>query len=185
MTEILPSYVNGEWWTPDAAAAAAATEVRDASTGDLVARVSTEGLDLAGALEYARTVGQASLGELTFHQRAVLLKQLALALTERKAELYELSSRTGATKQDSWVDIDGGIGVLFTYSSKGRRELPNAKVLVDGPIEPLSKDGSFIGRHVYTRLPGVVRWLKPGGFGVQFGLLGARDTHAISELFKS
>lgn len=166
MTEILPSYVRGEWWTPDADAAAGATEVRDASTGEVVARVSTEGLDLGAALDYARTVGQASLGELTFHQRAVLLKQMALALTERKAELYEISSRTGATKQDSWVDVDGGIGVLFTYSGKGRREMPNAKVYVDGAVEPLSKDGSFLGRHIYTRLPGVAVQINAFNFPV-------------------
>ncbi|MET0783807.1 MAG: aldehyde dehydrogenase family protein, partial [Leifsonia flava] len=121
MSTILPSYVNGNWWTP--ASGVDGTVIRDASTGEEVARVSTEGLDLAAALDYARTVGQASLGALTFHQRAVLLKQMAQLLTERKAELYEISSRTGATKADSWVDIDGGIGVLFTYSSKGRREL--------------------------------------------------------------
>ncbi|SFR82869.1 oxepin-CoA hydrolase / 3-oxo-5,6-dehydrosuberyl-CoA semialdehyde dehydrogenase [Agromyces sp. CF514] len=170
--EILPSYVNGGWWTPDAAgmtagdASSSATEVRDASTGEVVARVSTEGLDLAAALEYARTVGQRSLGELTFHQRAVLLKQMALALTERKQELYELSSRTGATKQDSWVDIDGGIGVLFTYSSKGRRELPNSQVYVDGGVEQLSKDGSFLGRHIFTRLPGVAVQINAFNFPV-------------------
>lgn len=166
MTGILPSYVRDAWWTPGDAAAASATEVRDASTGEVVARVSTEGLDLAGVLEHARTVGQRSLGELTFHQRAVLLKQMALVLTERKAELYEVSARAGATKRDSWVDIDGGIGVLFTYSSKGRRELPNAKVVVDGPVEPLSKDGSFIGRHVYTRLPGVAVQINAFNFPV-------------------
>lgn len=166
MTDILPSYVLDAWWTPGDAAAASATEVRDASTGEVVARVSTEGLDLAAVLEYARTVGQRTLGELTFHQRAMLLKQMALALTERKAELYEISARTGATRRDSWVDIDGGIGVLFTYSSKGRRELPNAKVLVDGPVEPLSKDGSFIGRHVYTRLPGVAVQINAFNFPV-------------------
>lgn len=166
MTEILPSYVRDGWWTPGDDAAASAAEVRDASTGEVVARVSTEGLDLGAVLEHARTVGQKSVGDLTFHQRAVLLKQMALALTERKAELYEISARTGATQRDSWVDIDGGIGVLFTYSSKGRRELPNAKVLVDGPVEPLSKDGSFIGRHVYTRLPGVAVQINAFNFPV-------------------
>lgn len=170
MTEILPSYVQGAWWTPTADDASArplpATDVRDASTGELVARVSTEGLDLGAALDYARSVGQGSLGELTFHQRAVLLKRFALALTDRKDELYELSTRTGATRQDSWIDIDGGIGVLFTYSSKGRRELPNAKVVVDGPVEALSKDGSFIGRHVYTRMPGVAVQINAFNFPV-------------------
>ncbi|MGO2684405.1 MAG: phenylacetic acid degradation bifunctional protein PaaZ [Microbacterium sp.] len=152
-TEIVPSYLQDAWWTPDPVGEA--TVVRDASTGEQIAQVSTEGLDLAAALDHARTVGQASLGALTFHQRALLLKQFALALTERKDELYELSARAGATKADSWVDIDGGIGVLFAYSGKGRRELPNAQVYVDGPVEPLSKDGSFLGRHIYTRLPGV------------------------------
>jgi oxepin-CoA hydrolase/3-oxo-5,6-dehydrosuberyl-CoA semialdehyde dehydrogenase len=164
MTEYLPSYVQGAWWTP--ADGATATEVRDASTGDVVARVSSQGLDLAGALEHARTVGQASLAALTFHQRAVLLKQFALALTERKDELYALSARTGATKADSWVDIDGGIGVLFSYSGKGRRELPNSTVHVDGPVEPLSKDGSFLGRHVYTTLPGVAVQINAFNFPV-------------------
>src|SRR3954453_9022243 len=153
MTEILPSYVQGSWWTPSDPTGA--TVVRDASTGEAVTRVSTNGLDLEGALEYARTVGQKSLGGLTFHERAVLLKQFALALTDHKQELYELSKRSGSTVRDSLSDIDGGIGVLFTYSSKGRRELPNAKVYVDGPVEPLSKDGSFLWGHVYTRLPGV------------------------------
>ena len=164
MTEYLPSYVQGEWWTPSSPTRS--TEVRDASTGDVVAVVSSAGLDLAGALEYARSVGQKSLGALTFHQRAVLLKQFALALTERKDELYALSARTGATKADSWVDIDGGIGVLFSYSGKGRRELPNGRVHVDGPVEPLSKDGSFLGRHVYTTLPGVAVQINAFNFPV-------------------
>ncbi|MBG6238735.1 oxepin-CoA hydrolase/3-oxo-5,6-dehydrosuberyl-CoA semialdehyde dehydrogenase [Mycetocola sp. CAN_C7] len=164
MTDILPSYVRGSWWTP--ASETEATVIRDASTGGEVARVSTEGLDLPGALDFARTVGQASLGALTFHQRAVLLKRMAQVLTERKAELYESSVRTGATKADSWVDIDGGIGVLFTYSSKGRRELPNAVVYPDGPVEMLSKDGSFLGRHIYTRLPGVAVQINAFNFPV-------------------
>jgi len=164
MTAIIPSYLKDAWWTPEPAGQP--TVVRDASTGEEVGRVSTEGLALEGALAHARTVGQASLGALTFHQRALLLKQFALALTERKDELYALSACTGATKADSWVDIDGGIGVLFAYSGKGRRELPNAQVLIDGPVEPLSKDGSFIGRHVYTRLPGVAVQINAFNFPV-------------------
>ncbi|MGL3150263.1 phenylacetic acid degradation bifunctional protein PaaZ [Microbacterium sp. A82] len=172
MIDVLPSYVQGSWWTPAAPADTTSvamsemTTVRDASTGEEIACVSTTGLDLAGALDYARTTGQASLGALTFHQRAVLLKKFALVLTERKEELYALSARTGATKADSWVDIDGGIGVLFAYSGKGRRELPNAQVYVDGPVEPLSKDGSFLGRHIYTRLPGVAVQINAFNFPV-------------------
>jgi len=164
VSAILPSFVNGAWWMPERDAESAI--VRDASTGEVVTTVSTEGLDLAAALEYARTVGQASLGRLTFHRRALLLKQFAQALTARKDELYALSSRTGATRGDSMVDIDGGIGVLFTYSSKGRRELPNSRVYVDGAVEPLSKDGSFLGRHVYTRLPGVAVQINAFNFPV-------------------
>ncbi|QEW00915.1 phenylacetic acid degradation bifunctional protein PaaZ [Microbacterium caowuchunii] len=153
MNDILPSYLRDAWWTPGDAVDA--TTVHDAATGAVVARVSARGADLAGALEHARTVGQRSLGALTFHQRAMLLKRFALVLTERKDELYELSKHAGSTVRDSLSDVDGGIGVLFAYSSRGRRELPNATVYLDGPVESLSKDGSFLGRHVYTRLPGV------------------------------
>ncbi|MGL4256341.1 MAG: aldehyde dehydrogenase family protein, partial [Microbacterium sp.] len=130
MTDILPSYVQDEWWAP--APAEPGVVVRDASTGEPVCRVSTEGLDLGAALEHARTVGQAALGALTFHQRAVLLKQFAQVLTERKQELYDISKRAGATERDSLNDVDGGIGVLFTYSSKGRRELPDGRMYLDG-----------------------------------------------------
>ncbi|MBW8872732.1 MAG: phenylacetic acid degradation bifunctional protein PaaZ, partial [Leifsonia sp.] len=165
---ILPSYVRDEWWTPETEDGAA--EVLDASTGALLTRVSTAGLDLAGALDHARTVGQRSLGELTFHQRALLLKGLAQALTERKDELYELSAQSGATRADAWIDVDGGIGAMFTYGSKGRRELPNAQVVLDGPAEQLSKDGSFLGRHVYTRLPGVAVQINAFNFPV-WGML--------------
>ncbi|WP_406250646.1 phenylacetic acid degradation bifunctional protein PaaZ [Microbacterium sp. M] len=164
MTGILPSYIRDSWWTP--ADADDAAVVRDASTGEEIARVSTAGLDLAGALEHARSVGQQRLGRLTFHQRALLLKQFALALTARKDELYALSACAGATAADSWVDIDGGIGVLFAYSGKGRRELPNGQVYIDGPVEQLSKDGSFLGRHIATRLPGVAVQINAFNFPV-------------------
>src|SRR5205823_2267883 len=96
-----------------------------------------------------------ALRELTFHQRAALLKSLASYLREHREELYALSARTGATLNDSKFDIDGGIGVLFGYGSKGRRELPNDTVLVDGPVEPLGKAGQFLGQHIYTPLRGV------------------------------
>nr|WP_315266531.1 phenylacetic acid degradation bifunctional protein PaaZ [Microbacterium lemovicicum] len=152
-TEVLASYLRDSWWTP--ADPAGAAVVVDASTGAPITRVSTAGIDMAAVLDHARTVGQRTLGALTFHQRAVLLKQMATALTERKEELYELSTAAGSTRRDSLSDVDGGIGVLFTYSSKGRRELPDGRVYLDGPVETLSKDGTFLGRHVYTRLTGV------------------------------
>jgi oxepin-CoA hydrolase/3-oxo-5,6-dehydrosuberyl-CoA semialdehyde dehydrogenase len=164
MSRMLQSYVQDAWWRP--AEGTSGAEVRDASTGEIVATVSSEGLDLGGALDHARRVGQESLGALTFHQRAVLLKRMALALQERKEELYELSYRTGATRTDSWVDVEGGIGVLFTYSGKGRRELPNATVQLDGPLEVLAKDGSFLGRHIRTTLPGVAVQINAFNFPV-------------------
>ncbi|SDS34340.1 phenylacetic acid degradation bifunctional protein PaaZ [Microterricola viridarii] len=162
---LLPSFVQGAWREPTSG-----TLVRDASTGEGIARVGSEGLDLAAAVEFGRTVGQASLGALTFHERALRLKALALALGEVKEELYAVSAQTGATRRDSMVDIDGGIGVLFTYASKGRRELPNAQVIVDGQPENLARDGSFGGQHVYSRLPGVAFQVNAFNFPV-WGML--------------
>ncbi len=170
--ETVPSFVLDAWWTPDVPVDQRrhSTEVRDASTGEVLATVSTDGLDLAAVVHYGRTVGQTELGKLTFHQRALKLKELALYLNSRRDALYALSARTGATRIDSMVDIDGGIGVLFTFGSKGRRELPNAQVVVDGPAEMLSKDGSFIGEHIYTRLPGVAVQINAFNFPV-WGML--------------
>ncbi|RRJ86333.1 phenylacetic acid degradation bifunctional protein PaaZ [Gulosibacter macacae] len=164
----VPSYVLGEWWTP--AADAKGTDVLDASTDELVARVSSEGLDTAAVVNYARTVGRDNLGALTIHQRALHLKELAKYLTERKAELYAVSNKTGATKVDNFIDIDGGIGVLFTFASKGRRELPNSNVIIDGQPEVLSKDGSFVGEHIYTRIPGITVEINAFNFPV-WGML--------------
>ncbi|TFD13695.1 phenylacetic acid degradation bifunctional protein PaaZ [Cryobacterium sp. TMT4-10] len=165
---VVPSYVLDSWWTP--ADGARTQRVLDASTGDEITQVSSEGLDLAAVVEHARTIGQASLGELTFHQRAILLKKLAQYLGGVKEELYELSARSGATRYDSMVDIDGGIGVLFTLSSKGRREMPNSQVYVDGDVEALSRDGSFSGQHIYTRIPGVACQINAFNFPV-WGML--------------
>src|SRR5688572_17205564 len=98
-TGILPSYLRDEWWIPDTGDDA--TPVLDASTSEVVTYLSTQGVDLSAAIAHARTVGQANLGALTFHQRALLLKEFAKALTARKEELYELSKRAGATVRDS------------------------------------------------------------------------------------
>src|ERR1700720_4076957 len=127
----LGSYVSGSWQVaPDEG-----MPLRDAVTGEEVARISSTGVDMAGALAYGRRVGGPALRELTFHQRASLLKALASHLREHREELYALSAKTGATLGDSKFDIDGGIGVLFSYASKGRRELPNDTVYVDGDVE--------------------------------------------------
>lgn len=164
----VPSYVQDAWWTP--APDARKVPVRDASTGEVLANVSTDGLDLAAVVNYGRATGQTELGKLTFHQRALKLKELAQYLNGRRQELYESSSQSGATKIDNMIDIDGGIGVLFTFGSKGRRELPNSQVVVDGPMEVLSKDGSFAGEHIYTRIPGVAVQINAFNFPV-WGML--------------
>ena len=150
MAEKLPSYVAGGWH----AGAGEGETVLDAVTGEEVARLSTEGIDFARVLDHARTTGGPPLRAMTFHQRAALLKSLAQYLDGRKEELYALSPRTGATRADSWIDIDGGIGTLFVYASRGKRELPDDTIHVDGAVEPLGKRGTFVAQHLYTPLTG-------------------------------
>lgn len=126
------------------------TVLTSAVNGEAVARVTSDGLDFAGMLQHARSTGGANLRRYTFHERAEMLKALAKYLTEHKKEFYGLSTMTGATKSDSWVDIDGGISTLFVFSSKGRREMPNDHVYLDGPPEYLSRNGTFVGQHICT-----------------------------------
>ena len=146
----LRSFANGEWieGTGDA------TPLVHAVTGEAFAEATSEGLDFKGMLDYARNVGNPNMRRLTFHERARLLKEMAKYLLERKDEFYKLSEATGATKTDSWVDIEGGIGTFFAYSSRGRREFPNETFHVEGPVEPLSKDNTFAGRHICVPLEG-------------------------------
>lgn len=167
-TEVLPSYVRDHWWRPDDPERA--VDVVNAATGDPLVRVSTEGLDIADVVRFGRDTGQKTLGELTIHERALIIKKIALHLNEHKDELYDVSFLTGATAKDHLIDTDGGIGTLFTFSSKARRELPNANVIVDGAVEQLSADGSFLGEHVYTRLPGVAVQINAFNFPV-WGML--------------
>jgi oxepin-CoA hydrolase/3-oxo-5,6-dehydrosuberyl-CoA semialdehyde dehydrogenase len=125
-------------------------ELRSAVDGRPVATISSKGVDFRAMLDYARETGGTNLRRYTFHDRAFMLKDLAKFLMEHKAEFYALSTETGATKGDSWIDIDGGISTLFVYSSKGRREMPNDKVYLDGPPEALSREGTFVGQHICT-----------------------------------
>lgn len=127
----------------------------NAVTGEEVAEASSAGLDFKAMLNYARTIGGPRLRKMTFHERARMLKALALYLTEKKDIFYKLSFATGATRIDNMIDIDGGIGTLFAYASKGRRELPDQPFLVEGNLEPLSKNGTFIGQHICVPLEGV------------------------------
>lgn len=147
----LESYINGQW----IAGQGAGTEVFNAINGDPVCSVSSQGIDFNDALRYAREQGSPALRKMTFHQRANALTALAKRLMEKKEEFYRISAWTGATRNDSWVDIEGGIGTLFAYASLVRRELPNETFLVEDDAQPLSKSGSFIGRHILVPKEGV------------------------------
>ena len=125
-----------------------------AVTGEPLGEVSSRGLDFKAMLNYARTIGGPAIRCMTFHERALLLKNMAKYLMERKEEFYTLSTATGATRADSWVDIEGGIATFFAYSGIGRREFPNETFHLETDVSPLSKSGSFIGRHICTPLDG-------------------------------
>ncbi|MFM1846616.1 MAG: hypothetical protein RL417_90 [Pseudomonadota bacterium] len=146
----LQSFTNGQWVT----GTGKATDLFHAVSGDKIAEASSEGLDFKAMLTYARTVGGPNLRRLTFHERARMLKAMAKYLTDRKEDFYAVSAATGATKADSWIDIEGGIGTFYVYASKGRREFPNETFYVDGGMENLSKGGTFVGRHICVPLEG-------------------------------
>ena len=147
----LQSYAQGEWFE----SSANGVILNSAITGEKIAEISSTGLDFADMVNYARNVGGPALKKFTFHERALMLKQLAAYLLERKEVFYECSKATGATRSDSWVDIEGGIGTLFAYSSKARIEMPNSQIYIDGGVERLSRKGTFLGQHVYTPIQGV------------------------------
>jgi oxepin-CoA hydrolase/3-oxo-5,6-dehydrosuberyl-CoA semialdehyde dehydrogenase len=162
MTTPLRSHVLGDWHLPTADG----RPLFDAVTGEEVARISSDGVDFAAALDFGRSTGGPALRELTFHQRAALLKALAGHLREHREELYAVSARTGATLGDSKFDVDGGIGVLLAYASKAKRELPNDTVYVDGDVEPLGRGGTFLGQHIATPLHGVAVQVNAFNFPV-------------------
>ena len=162
MSSLLCSYVAGQWFR----AGDEGSALLDASTGEPVARISSTGLDLAAMTAHARDIGGPALRELTFTQRAGLLKAVARHLTGVTDELFALSARTGATRRDSSVDIDGGIGTVFSFASKAARELPADTVVLDGPPEPLGRGGTFVGQHLYTSRPGVAVQINAFNFPV-------------------
>ena len=168
MARRLESYAAGGWY----AAPDEGTALHDAVTGEEVARLSSSGLDLGSMVRHAREVGGPALRALTFHERAGLLKALAkhLGSPAVKEELYDLSYSTGATLRDTQVDVDGGIGTVFSIASKGTRELPNDTIVLDGPPEQLGKGGTFLGQHLWTSRPGVVVQLNAFNFPV-WGML--------------
>jgi oxepin-CoA hydrolase/3-oxo-5,6-dehydrosuberyl-CoA semialdehyde dehydrogenase len=151
MTIILQSLALDRW----VEAGSGFVDILSAVDGRVVARASSAGLDFAAMVRHAREVGGAGLRQLTFHQRADKLRALAAYITERKDALYQLAGDTGANRRDNMIDIDGGIATLAAYASRGRRDLPDARFVVEGDVESLSKAGSFVGRHILSPLHGV------------------------------
>ena len=147
----IESYACGAW-TPGSDDG---VEVRNAINGEPIGRVSSTGLDFADMLSYGRANGGSALRKMPIHDRANMLKALAKHLLGKKDLFYEVSAKTGATRGDSWVDIEGGIGTVFAYSGIARRELPNETFAVEGPTERLSAKGSFVGRHILTAKHGI------------------------------
>jgi oxepin-CoA hydrolase/3-oxo-5,6-dehydrosuberyl-CoA semialdehyde dehydrogenase len=162
----LKNFAAGQW--RDASDPSA--PVVSALTGEPVAALGSAGLDFEAMAAHARKAGGPALRAMTFHERAKMLKALAEAVMGRKEELYALSALTGATRTDGWIDIEGGAGTLFAYASKGRRELPNDRILLDGGVEPLSKRGTFVGQHVLSSLQGVAVHINAFNFPV-WGML--------------
>ncbi|HEY2163973.1 MAG TPA: phenylacetic acid degradation bifunctional protein PaaZ, partial [Gemmatimonadaceae bacterium] len=162
----LENFVKGRW----VSGGGSATDLFHAVTGEKVAEASSNGIDFGGMVEYARRVGGPALRKMTFHQRALMLKAMAQRLMELKEDFYVVSAATGATRGDSWIDIEGGIGTFFAYASRGRREFPNETFYIDGPPEPLSKGGTFVGRHICVPIEGVAVHINAYNFPV-WGML--------------
>jgi len=162
----LESYVQGRW----VAGSGKAADLFHAVTGERIGETSTGGIDFQAVVDYAKRTGGPVLRRMTFHERARMLKAMAQFLMARKDEFYAVSAATGATKPDSWVDIEGGIGTLFAYASRGRREMPDERFYIDGPVEMLSKGGTFVGRHICVPLEGVAVHINAFNFPV-WGML--------------
>ena len=159
----LKSYAQGQWFEGKDENSA---PLHNAITGDNIGSVSSAGLNFKEMTDYARDVGGKNLLAMSMHERAMMLKNLAKFLDECKQEFYDLSYATGATKGDSWVDIDGGIATFFVYSSKGRRELADENIVLDGNLEQISREGTFLGQHVMVPMKGVAVHINAFNFPV-------------------
>jgi oxepin-CoA hydrolase/3-oxo-5,6-dehydrosuberyl-CoA semialdehyde dehydrogenase len=165
MTQVLHHYILGQW-TPGTGDA---LPQYHALTGEVISTVRSEGLDYAAVLDYGRRVGNTALRRLTFQERGRMLKALALYLLDRKDHYYKISHMTGATRADSWVDIEGGIGNLFANASL-RRRFPNEVYHVEGETIRLSKENTFIGHHILTPKRGVAVHINAFNFPI-WGML--------------
>ncbi len=161
----LQNFALGQW----VSGSGTGTELFDAVNGELITVADSTGLDFGAMLNYGRETGGPALRKMTFQERGRMLKALALYLTERKAAYYAVSVKTGATKIDSWIDIDGGIGNLFAYASL-RKQFPDSSFYVDGELAKLSKEGTFIGHHIMVPKEGVALHINAFNFPV-WGML--------------
>jgi oxepin-CoA hydrolase / 3-oxo-5,6-dehydrosuberyl-CoA semialdehyde dehydrogenase len=161
----LENFVAGKWITGDGDGQL----LFNAVTGEPFAAASTKGIDFKSATDYARTVGNPALRKMTFHQRGNMLKALALHLRNQLPKFYEISYKTGATKADSWVDIEGGIGNLFANASL-RRKFPDDVICVDGESHNFSKNNTFMGTHILSPKEGVAIHINAFNFPV-WGML--------------
>lgn len=161
----LHNYALGKWTAGEGEGQA----LYNAITGEQIAETSSKGLDFGEMMDYARSVGGPALRKMTFHERGRMLKALALHLISIKNKFYDLSAQTGATKVDSWIDIEGGIGNLFAYASL-RKQFPDETFYVDGEHAPLSKGGSFIGQHICVPKQGVAIHINAFNFPI-WGML--------------
>jgi len=161
----LENYIQGQWTPGDGEG----TALHNAINGELVATASTKGLDFGDILQYGREKGGPALRKMTFWERGVMLKKLAMYLTKKKAEFYAISYKTGATKVDSWIDIEGGFGNLFANASL-RRNFPNQPFHIDGEPVDLSRGGQFMGHHIMVPKEGVAIHINAYNFPV-WGML--------------
>ncbi|WP_068110848.1 phenylacetic acid degradation bifunctional protein PaaZ [Tropicimonas marinistellae] len=162
----IDSFAAGEWIAPGEGARL----IHSAVTGEAMAEAGNDALDVQAMLDFARNTGGPALRAMTFHDRARMLKALAMHLSQHKQAMYDISFATGATQKDHLIDIDGGIGTMFVFASKGRRELPDAHVYLDGDVEQLSRNGTFLGQHICTPMPGVAVHINAFNFPV-WGML--------------
>ena len=165
MSQVLQSFIGGHWIGQQGAQA-----LRSAINGATVAQTHAEALDFGDAVHYARTVGLPNLLKLDFQERAQRLKALAKYLGEHKETLYAISAHTGATRADSWVDIEGGAGTLFAYAGMGSNELPSGNLIHEGPAFPLGKKGGFAGTHILVPRGGIAVHINAFNFPI-WGLL--------------
>ena len=162
---ILKNYALGQWTAGEGEGQA----LFNAITGEKIAETSSKGLDFGEMMVYARNIGGPTLRKMTFHERGRMLKALALHLLSIKNKFYGSSAQSGATKLDSWIDIEGGIGNLFAYASL-RKQFPDETFYVDGEHAPLSKGGSFIGQHICVPKQGVAIHINAFNFPI-WGML--------------